>query len=77
MVKVHSDRVITYELDSKISRGSLHEFISSEINPLLEDGWAVSDVRIQAPQEGLTESCRMEVILIDAATASQQVSATM
>ena len=60
------DRVITYELDPKRSRSSLHEFISREINPLLEAGWTVSDVRIKAPQLGLDERCRMEVILIEA-----------
>lgn len=75
-VSVKGDRVITYELDPKIRKGSLHEFISHEINPLLEAGWAVSDVKIKAPQEGLVESCSLEVILRDAAITAQVMDAS-
>lgn len=70
------DRVITYELDPEVRRRSLHEFISHEINPLLEAGWAVSDVKIKSPQQGLTERCCLEVVLIDAAITAQALDAS-
>jgi hypothetical protein len=75
-VSVKGDRVITYELDPTIRRRSLHDFISHEINPLLDDGWAVSDVKIKAPEAGLAEPCRLEVILIDAALSSHGMDAS-
>ena len=69
---VGGDRVITYEMDPKKRRHSLHEFISREINPLLDKGWMVSDVKIKGTELDTAGPCRMEVILVSCEGAVQQ-----
>jgi hypothetical protein len=64
-------RIVTYEMGRRRRRRSLHEFICREINPRLEAGWAVSDVRIKCPEPGTSQSCRLDVVLVRSEAEAQ------
>ncbi len=44
---------------------SLHQFICSQINPLLAKGWSVSDMRIRRSTRHDAEGCSLEVVLTE------------
>jgi len=60
------ERVIEFELPEQGDHGALNDFIASEINPLLDRGWIVSDLRIDVPDQGVRAPCRLEVVLVPA-----------
>jgi hypothetical protein len=76
-VMVRGNRVVTFELDTSRERSSLHEFIRREINPLLEAGWMVRDVRISTPCSSKAQRCRMEVVLAEACADAAHLEATL
>ena len=55
-------RVLRFEPCRGGRHSSLHEFIACEINPLLDLGWVVTDLSIEARVEG-AEPCRIAVAL--------------
>ncbi len=63
---VGGDRVMTFVASPGEAQRSLHEFISREVNPLLDEGWSLGDVRVMNPMAEPARSgeCRIEVILV-------------
>jgi hypothetical protein len=57
-------KVFTFEMKRRGRRRSLHEFICREINPRLERGWVVSDVRIHGARVDEDTGCRMDIVLV-------------
>ena len=55
-------RVLSFETSGEGSTSSLHEFISFEINPLLDQGWVITDLSIERRVDG-HEPCRIAVAL--------------
>lgn len=56
------NQVRTFEVGSNECK-SLHDFICSEINPLLDRGWLVDTIRIENPEHGKSWQCMLKVVL--------------
>lgn len=54
---------LTFELKEEEPEVSLHDFISREVNPLLDGGWSVLSLRITPASVEKQRSPRVEVVL--------------